>query len=141
MAQLGFCAHLELPSFRVHTFFKSIEGLYAPARKSLGSSTGGVVRSNEVGRLTVEQAHRIAVAEASGSVREVRLYELVYCECCGDLFFGGMRADISGKSHYAAEILPQEPRLEGLPDEAISQRFRGAVVGGLRYILAGFVDP
>ena len=123
LAQLGFCAHLELPSFRVHTFFRSIEGLYAPALKSLGSPTGGVVRSNEVGRLTVEQAHRITVPEAAGSVREVRLYELVYCECCGDLFFGGMRADISGRSHYAAELLPQEPRLEGLPDEAISQRF------------------
>ena len=104
-------------------FFRSIEGLYAPARKSLGSPTGGVVRSSEVGRLTVEQAHRITVPDATGSVREVRLYELVYCECCGDLFFGGMRADISGRSHYAAELLPQEPRLEGLPDEAISQRF------------------
>ena len=115
LAQLGFCAHLELPSFRVHTFFRSIEGLYAPARKSLGSPTGGVVRSNEVGRLTVEQAHRIKVVEAAGSVREVRLYELVYCECCGDLFFGGMRADISGRSHYAAELLPRNHALRDCP--------------------------
>ena len=124
LAELGFLSRrLTLPSFRMHTFFRSIEGLYAPAQKGAASPTSGATRSAQVGRLTVEQAHRITIDQASGATEEVRLYELVYCECCGDLFFGGMRADISGKSHYAAELLPQEPRLEGLPDEAISQRF------------------
>ena len=123
LAELGFLSRLNLPSFRLHTFFRSIEGLYAPAQRGLASPHQWGDRSAEVGRLTVEQAHRIAIDQASGSPRFARLYELVYCECCGDLFFGGMRADISGKSHYAVELLPQEPRLEGLPDEAISQRF------------------
>ena len=116
LAKLGFLSRLSLPSFRLHTFFRSIEGLYAPALK------GGATCSTEVGRLTVEQAHQIAIDQASGT-KLVRLYELVYCECCGDLFFGGMRANISGRSRYAAELLPQEPRLEGLPDESISQHF------------------
>ena len=123
LAELGFLSRLNLPSFRLHTFFRSIEGLYAPAQRGLASPHQWGDRSAEVGRLTVEQADRIAIDQASGTPRVARLYELVYCECCGDLFFGGMRADISGKSHYAAELLPQEPRLEGLPDEAISQRF------------------
>ena len=124
LAKLGFLGRRPmLPSFRLHTFFRSIEGLYAPTQKGVAAPTSEATRSAEVGRLTVEQAHRIAIDQASGATRVVRLYELVYCECCGDLFFGGMRADISGRSHYAAELLPQEPRLEGLPDEAISQRF------------------
>ena len=124
LAQLGFLSRsLKLPSFRLHTFFRSIEGLYAPAQKRVASPSSGVTRSAEVGRLTVEQAHQIAIDQTSGATQVIRLYELVYCECCGDLFFGGMRADISGRSRYAAELLPQEPRLEGLPDEAISQRF------------------
>ena len=74
-----------------------------------------------MGQLTIEQSHRIAIESPQGT-REHRLFELVYCECCGELFFGGMRADIS-RGPYLAELLPQEPKLEGLPDDAASQRF------------------
>jgi hypothetical protein len=122
LTELGYIDRLELHSFRVHTFFRSIEGLYAPAHKGLGSPKTEVERRAEVGRLTIEQAQRIAIEGPQGR-REHRLFELVYCECCGELFFGGMRADVSEKSRYAAELLPQEPRLEALPDEAASQRF------------------
>jgi ATP-dependent helicase YprA (DUF1998 family) len=121
LKQLGYLRGLDLPSFRVHTFFRSIEGLYAPAYKGLGSPKTKEERRAEVGQLTIEQAHRIAIESPQGT-REHRLFELVYCECCGELFFGGMRADIS-RGPYLAELLPQEPKLEGLPDDAASQRF------------------
>ena len=114
-------ASRSVPSFRVHTFFRNIEGLYAPAIKGAGSPLRCEERFAEVGRLSLEQSHRIPIDGLGG--KEVRLYELVYCECCGELFFGGMRADIPPRSKYAAEILPQEPHLEGLPDEAGSKRF------------------
>ncbi|WP_225409266.1 DEAD/DEAH box helicase [Stigmatella hybrida] len=118
---LDYLRGLDLPSFRVHTFFRSIEGLYAPAYKGLGSPKTAVDRRAEVGQLTIEQAHRIAIETPQGA-REHRLFELVYCECCGELFFGGMRAEFS-RGSYLAELLPQEPKLEGLPDDAASQRF------------------
>ncbi|WP_141594243.1 DEAD/DEAH box helicase [Myxococcus sp. AB056] len=118
---LGYLPGLDLPSFRVHTFFRSIEGLYAPAHKGRGSPKTKEDRRAEVGQLTIEQAHRIAIETPQGP-QEHRLFELVYCECCGELFFGGMRADMS-RGSYLAELLPQEPKLEGLPDDAVSQRF------------------
>lgn len=108
----------DLPSFRVHTFFRSIEGLYAPAYKSLGSPATAAPRNVEIGRLTIDQAQRIRIEKT-----EHRLFELIYCECCGELFYGGMRADLPARSNYLAELLPQEPQLEGLPDAAASQRF------------------
>ena len=109
--------------FRVHTFFRALAGLYAPAHLGAGSPPTCASRFADIGRLTVDQSHRIDIGEGEDEPTLCRLYELLYCECCGELFFGGIRADIPRRSRYAAEILPQEPRLENLPDEAIDQRF------------------
>ncbi|WP_426746277.1 DEAD/DEAH box helicase [Myxococcus faecalis] len=111
------------PTFRVHTFFRSIEGLYAPAAKGLGLAPGGLHRPQrdvEVGRLTIEREPRIELVEGDQRT-SFRLFELLYCEACGDLFFGGMKG-IKSKA-YIAELLPHEPILDGLPDNAASQRF------------------
>lgn len=118
-----FDAQLDNPeSFRLHTFFRSIEGLYAPAARGVGSPMNTDPRNVEVGALSIDQADQIAVPKVGG-VEEHRIYELVYCECCGEMFFGGMRAQIGRASKYVAELLPQEPYLEGLPDQSVSQRF------------------
>ncbi len=116
-------AHLDSPpSFRVHTFFRSIEGLYAPASREVGLPAGPNDRVAEIGVLAIDQTDRIIIDGPDGR-SDHRVYELVYCECCGELCLGGMRATIAKKSKYIAELLPQEPHLEGLPDQAISQRF------------------
>jgi hypothetical protein len=108
-------------SFRIHTFFRSIEGLYAPAINGLGSHQDFVAnRESEVGVLTVDKAPRASIATTG---EEVRLYELTYCECCGELFFGGMTGSKSSHDKVLTELLPTEPNLEGLPDRAVSQRF------------------
>lgn len=108
-------------SFRVHTFFRSVEGLYAPAVSGLGSHEDFLAqRESEVGVLTVDKAPRIPIATTG---EEVRLYELAYCECCGELFFGGMTGNKSSHDKVLTELLPTEPNLEGLPDQAVSQRF------------------
>lgn len=107
-------------SFRLHTFYRSIEGLYAPAIRGAGCGkdlTEG--RRAPVGALTMDRQPKTTI-----DGQALRLFELVYCECCGELFFGGMRA--SGAKHVNglhAELLPQEDNLAGLPDEAVSQRF------------------
>lgn len=112
-------------SFRVHTFFRSIEGLYAPAWKNAGvkSIEGAPERQAEVGRLSIERETRKEFDIPDVGSRLLRQLELLYCECCGELFFGGMRSGGSGGAGFLTELLPFEPQLDGLPDAAASQRF------------------
>ena len=103
------------PSFRLHTFFRSIEGLYAPA--------AGISRpeEHESFDLTIDQKSGLR-DDATGGQR--RLFELVYCECCGTVFLGGMRPTTPFKSStILTELLPQHDRLERAPDESPTERF------------------
>lgn len=113
------------PSFRLHTFFRSVEGMYAPAEKNAGVEAGRFGdRSVEVGRLSIEREQRLELPRAGGSEpRSLRLFELTYCEACGSLFFGGMKSVLGKGTGYLAELLPHEPQLDGLPEQAASQRF------------------
>ena len=108
------------PSFRVHTFFRSIEGLYAPAVKGAGSLApfGGDTRRASIGALTIDQKPKLRFGQ-----RDLRVFDVLYCECCGELLFGGMRAKGASGKGLHAELLPQEDNVAGLPDEAVSQRF------------------
>ena len=116
-------AKITIPSFRVHTFFRSIEGMYAPAWRDAGVELlpGCEPRSAEVGRLTIEREVRGEFALPNNKRVALRIFELLYCECCGELLFGGMRARAQGP--ILTELLPFEPYLDGLPDSATSQRF------------------
>ena len=110
-------------SFRVHTFFRSIEGLYAPALKGAGSPATEAVRDTEIGALSIEREPKIEIQTDQGK-RSLRLFELVYCECCGEIMVGGLKAHLGGRrSSYLAELLPHEPHLDGLPDKSASKRF------------------
>lgn len=99
------------PSFRVHLFFRNIEGLFAPARFETDASGEKRLR---IGELSVERGVRFA--ENDNSV----LFEVLYCECCGELFCGGRRA-VAGRERIA--MMPADPNLEGLPESAASQLF------------------
>ena len=70
-----------------------------------------------VGPLGIERGLRFA-PESAGSKR---LLELLYCECCGELFFGGMRGKRAGGGDI--ELLPMDPNIEGLPESAGSLLF------------------
>lgn len=106
---------LETVSFRVHLFFRSIEGLFAPAL--LGDVAKPPLERHLIGPLTVERGLRFVTVDGA----ERRLLELVYCECCGDLFFAGMKGKRRDSS--VLELLPIDPDLDGLPDSASSQLF------------------
>lgn len=121
---------VEAPAFRVHTFFRSIEGLYAPAWKNAGveESVEYPERMSEVGRLSIEREARKEFDIPGQGRLSLRQLELLYCECCGELFFGGMRSRTTGSRLAAGadiltELLPHEAQLDGLPDVAASQRF------------------
>jgi DEAD/DEAH box helicase domain-containing protein len=110
----------QAPSFRVHTFFRSIEGMFAPADARAGVEADLQAPNRPpVGRLDVERDVRVEWAgPADGPVR--RRLELLYCECCGDVFFGGKRPQQHGDD---PELLPTDPDLDALPESAQSQLF------------------
>lgn len=111
------------PSFRVHTFFRSIEGLYAPISRNTGSPPTAETNDTAIGELSIERDPRVEVNTAEGK-QSLRSFELVYCECCGELMIGGLKADLgTKKTGYLTELLPYEPHLDGLPDRSASQRF------------------
>lgn len=99
----------QLPSVRVHTFFRSVEGMFA---SPLVDSNGFVVYDG----LTVERG-RTHSACRDGAQR--RLFELLYCEACGDLFLGGRRTDLGD----ATELSGSSPDLESIPETAMSSNF------------------
>ncbi|VIO73319.1 hypothetical protein CI1B_49240 [Bradyrhizobium ivorense] len=108
------------PSFRLHTFFRSIEGLYAPLDRGAGVAPAFRSESRVAGSLSIE---RTVSEEPVGREREalpLRLFEMLYCECCGEMFVGGMRRR-RGNNEF--ELLPSDADLDGLPDSAVSQRF------------------
>ena len=107
-----------VPTFRIHTFFRSVEGLFTPARPNAGVAPDLASDGRPIGALSIERG--TSMEGESSTEAPLRMFELLYCECCGDLFFGGNRA-ARGLGRY--ELLPFEPRLDGLPEAATSQRF------------------
>lgn len=100
------------PLFRIHTFFRSIEGLFAPVGDLSGVLPEWRSAGRHVGELSVERGQRFARVESGG--KGSRLVELIYCESCGELFLGGRR----GGRENAIELLPAEPNIDNLPESA-----------------------
>lgn len=103
--------------FRAHLFFRNIEGLFAPARIETDSSNGA--KRLSWGALSIERGVRFAIGESGD---HAVLLELLYCECCGELFCGGRRAAADRRGQLFA-LMPADPELEGLPENATSQLF------------------
>ncbi|WP_368931029.1 DEAD/DEAH box helicase [Achromobacter xylosoxidans] len=101
------------PSFRVHTFIRNIEGLFGAPRPTLGGAT--------FDDLTTERGLSHAPS-AAGDKRGRRLFELLYCEACGDLLIGGQRGERKLNSN-STEMLPSSGNLENLPERAASEYY------------------
>jgi DEAD/DEAH box helicase/Helicase conserved C-terminal domain len=100
------------PSFRVHTFVRNIEGLFGAPKLN-----GPDLIFED---LTVERG--LSHARGQKGRRGSRLFELLYCEACGDLFIGGQRGQKSTKND-ATELLPSTADLEGLPERAATEYY------------------
>ena len=103
----------ESRSFRMHTFFRAIEGLFAPLDKGQSAVAGFKSNNRLVGELSVERPN------VFGDETKFRAFDILYCECCGELLVGGVRS--SSKGNF--ELLPSEANLEGLPQTARSASF------------------
>ena len=78
-----------LPRFRLHTFFKSPEGLYASVVPLVRAAR---YRGHSLARAAFAQPFRVggwSRSATSGTSQVRRQFELLHCECCGETFLGG----------------------------------------------------
>ena len=89
--------------FRFHLFYRNIDGLWATLEKY------DEEHERPVGRL---HAHS---RDVDG---EKRVLELLYCEQCGTIFYGGKRHAYRelGTNKWITDILPTSSNLEALPE-------------------------
>ena len=101
------------PSFRFHLFFKNIEGLWSCADPGCGEQLNDEKsRKRSAGKLYIKNPPLLCE-------KQHRVFETLYCEQCGTLFFGGMRL-ARQDSPCAVEILQTSPNIEKIPDEHVS---------------------
>ena len=74
-----------LPSIRVHTFFRSLEGFFATPVVDVDGDVKWEGLTYNAGRFTTPASNGT----------EQRLFELVYCSQCGELFIGGQKINNS----------------------------------------------
>ncbi|MBD2317383.1 DEAD/DEAH box helicase [Phormidium tenue] len=106
----GFSTKTSLPSFRMHWFFRNIEGLWACTKPNYECEEGDKSKDRPVGKLFVDNPPIL--------YDKYRVLEMLYCEQCGTVFFGGNRLKLENDT--GCEILPTEPDIEGIPDRKTS---------------------
>lgn len=107
--------HASTPSFRIHLFFRALEGLFA----GLAGTESG---RPEFSSLSIERGSGLARGTAgAGEALARRMVELLYCEACGELMIGGMRSSTDPGRPF--ELLPTTQKLEALPFAAAGTEF------------------
>ena len=92
-----------LPQFRFHWFFHNVEGLWASTQPPSND-----IEDRPVGKLHNNPDFVIDKDDKS------RILELLYCEQCGAVYFGGSRLELK---EQGIEMLPSYPKIEGIPDK------------------------
>ena len=104
-----------LPRFRLHWFFKNIEGLWACTQPGCGCDPTEMAGGRTTGKLF--QTARILCDDSD---RPHRVLDLLYCEVCGTTMFGGSRSEL--EANLGWELLITDADIEGIPDRQ-SARF------------------
>lgn len=99
-----------LPAFRMHWFFRNLEGIWASADPSDSEHIG----DRPVGRLYPDKSR---ILSQNGK----RVLELLYCEQCGDVFLGGTKLLGDETADTGCTLLPIDADLERVPDKAATQ--------------------
>jgi hypothetical protein len=97
-----------LPSFRLHWFFRNIEGLWACTSPACGPHA-----PHPDGR-TAGPLYLDSRILCDSQPQRHRVLELLYCEQCGTTLFGGSRMEIRDNGGW--ELLTTDPDIEGIPD-------------------------
>lgn len=95
---------------RVHLFFRNVQGVWACTNPAC-SGAHWTESDIPTGRLF----DRPTTTCACGS----RVLEMLYCEPCGDIFFGGYRRDL-GQNSWS--LVPDDPNIEKAPDHSANDR-------------------
>lgn len=96
-----------IPRFRVHYFFRNLEGLWASV--CANEITDANFADNQRTAGVVYAQPRIASPVGN------RVLELLRCDSCGTTFFGGSRLLRDRGSTF--ELLPVSPNIEGVPEQ------------------------
>ena len=97
-----------LPTFRLHWFFRNVEGLWACTDPSCGVAPDDAGSGRTAGQLFLES--RILCA----AQHRHRVLELLYCEQCGTTYFGGSKLRVPEGGGW--ELLTTDPDIEGIPE-------------------------
>jgi DEAD/DEAH box helicase domain-containing protein len=109
---LTFPESTKVPRFRVHTFIRAIEGLFVAPRPASLELKEPERALNLFGDISIESGARYGKIAENKATRRV---DMLYCECCGTLFYGGRRSlAVTGQ----IELLPNDPDTESLPERA-----------------------
>ena len=99
----------QLPRFRLHWFFKNIEGLWACSQPGCGCDVEAMEGGRTAGQLFINA--RILCANQQ---ERHRVLDMLYCEVCGTTMFGGSRFELPDNQGW--ELLITDADIEGLPD-------------------------
>lgn len=92
-----------LPRFRFHYFFKNIEGLWATVENSQGPYLP-VGKLHSTPKIIDEECRQ-------------RVLELLYCESCGTVFYGGKKLKYKEGESDRLELVSNSPNIDGLPEQ------------------------
>ena len=106
-----------LERYRIHLFMRALEGLFAAPQGLSDGLSEQQRRDRLFTQLGVERGLSFGTHIDGGLARFV---ELLYCECCGELFFGGIRGTGSPE---VVELLPADPDPDNLPEQSKPQLF------------------
>ena len=98
-----------LPSFRLHWFFRNIEGLWACTSPGCNCAS-----EDMLGNRTTGQLFRDSRILCNDQVNPHRVLEMLYCEVCGTTLFGGSRFRLPANQGW--ELLTADADIEGIPD-------------------------
>lgn len=100
----------KLPRFRFHYFFRNIEGLWASIKSTDIDNPEFIDGDRTVGKLYSTSK----INSENGN----RVLELLYCDNCGTILFGGSRLITRNNSgNPSFELLPISPNIEGIPEK------------------------
>ncbi len=108
--------HRDLPRFRLHMFFRSIQGMWASAH------TSQEFEAHKSYVKTVFDRPLIVDPENNR-----RVFELLACENCGAPFFGSYCSDpvqSNEKKEHILDFLPAIPALHNIPDEPFEPKIQ-----------------